>query len=607
MKGLLGGAFWGLVLGGGAVVIGSLNTAQPAGVAPPQAPQTDMAMSPSPDVVEDPALALPEGDGENQRPAPQSVAEPDTPEIAPEAETATLPQPETDTPEVALNDAPDAADAPDIATAVNEALTLDIPLPLEPAPGQTTAPEADTMPLATPSAGSVTADLSEPETSLAPDMAGSMEEPVLPNPQSVAPQSPVVEDDLVVSTTPSAPADADADDVVIVEEGETVETTETGFTDSEAPRETERETEDSRTVSDGDETEIAATPGTPLATADDQEPPTAADDGLDDDPQTEVAGDELDTADLPDQPDESPNDDEMALDELPDATGAEDGETTDNGETPARPTVVSILDVETAPALPGGAADVTVRRPADEAAPEPDATDVAPEPETDPDAHAFVRFAAEFENAEDKPLMSIVLLDEGNLRDAPRLLAGIPFPVTVVVDAGRPDAADRLAAYRAEGIEVGVRARIPLAAQATDIEVALEAAFAALPETVVLVDPGDGNLQSDRAVTEMAVASLADRGRGLVTMPKGFNAALQVATDEDVPAGVFYRDLDGEGQDARVIRRFMDQAAFKARQESGVVLLGRVRADTISALNLWGNANRAGQVAMAPVTAVLGQ
>jgi len=51
----------------------------------------------------------------------------------------------------------------------------------------------------------------------------------------------------------------------------------------------------------------------------------------------------------------------------------------------------------------------------------------------------------------------------------------------------------------------------------------------------------------------------------------------------------------------------MDQAAFKARQESGVVLLGRVRPDTISALNLWGNANRAGQVAMAPVTAVLGQ
>ena len=54
-----------------------------------------------------------------------------------------------------------------------------------------------------------------------------------------------------------------------------------------------------------------------------------------------------------------------------------------------------------------------------------------------------------------------------------------------------------------------------------------------------------------------------------------------------------------------MIRRFVDQAAFRARQESGVILLGRVRPDTISALTLWGNANRAGQVALAPVSAVL--
>ena len=65
------------------------------------------------------------------------------------------------------------------------------------------------------------------------------------------------------------------------------------------------------------------------------------------------------------------------------------------------------------------------------------------------------------------------------------------------------------------------------------------------------------------------------------------------------------RDLDAEGQDARVIRRFLDQAAFRARQESGVVMLGRVRPDTISALILWGTANRAGQVALVPVSAVL--
>ena len=133
----------------------------------------------------------------------------------------------------------------------------------------------------------------------------------------------------------------------------------------------------------------------------------------------------------------------------------------------------------------------------------------------------------------------------------------------------------------------------------------LEATFAALPETILLLDAGDGGLQESRAVTEQAMVGLSADGRGLVTVSKGLNMALRAADQADVPAGVIFRDLDSEGQDARVIRRFLDQAAFRARQESGVLLLGRMRADTISALVLWGTANRSGQVAFAPASAVL--
>lgn len=68
-----------------------------------------------------------------------------------------------------------------------------------------------------------------------------------------------------------------------------------------------------------------------------------------------------------------------------------------------------------------------------------------------------------------------------------------------------------------------------------------------------------------------------------------------------------YRDIDGDDQDARVIRRFIDQAAFRARQESGVVLLGRVRPDTISALILWGTVNQGSDVAFVPLSAILTQ
>ena len=126
-----------------------------------------------------------------------------------------------------------------------------------------------------------------------------------------------------------------------------------------------------------------------------------------------------------------------------------------------------------------------------------------------------------------------------------------------------------------------------------------------MPETVLMLDAGEGRLQNDRAVTEQAVTLLADAGRGLVTVSKGLNMALRAAEGADLPAVAIYRDLDGEGQDARVIRRFVDQAAFRARQESGVVLLARVRPDTISALILWGTANRAGPVMLAPTSAVL--
>ena len=162
-----------------------------------------------------------------------------------------------------------------------------------------------------------------------------------------------------------------------------------------------------------------------------------------------------------------------------------------------------------------------------------------------------------------------------------------------------------MATYRAAGIEVGVQSALPLNATPTDVEIALEATFATLPETVLLLDTGDGGLQNNRAVTEQAMERLADDGRGLVTVSKGLNMALRAAEQADVPAGVIFRDLDAQDQDARVIRRFLDQAAFRARQESGMLLLARVRPNTISALVLWGTANRAGQVAVAPVSAVL--
>lgn len=254
--------------------------------------------------------------------------------------------------------------------------------------------------------------------------------------------------------------------------------------------------------------------------------------------------------------------------------------------------------------LPGSTDGIRIVRPSSQVE-DPAPEDVVEEAIPD-DAPALVRFAADYDNSEAKPLMSIILIDDGGLGGgAIAAVSAVPFPVTIALDVAAPDAAEKIASYRAQGIEVMAIASLPEGALPSDVEVTLEAAFGTLAESIGLLDAGAGGLQSDRSVTEQAMARLAQDGRGFITKSQGLNMALRSAEAAGVPASVIYRDLDSEDQDARVIRRFLDQAAFRARQQSGVVMVGRVRADTISALTLWGTANRAGQVSLAPVSAVL--
>lgn len=470
LKGLLSGGLLGVVIGGASLTVASLVAEQPAGNTPPAAPQVS-----APQAAE---IA-----------APTSAAQDVAPTmVAPDVETA-------------------------VALPVNPAVT---------APSEAAEPVlADTASADVPEAADVTETLAAPQNTAALAVDATPEEPVLPNPQSIAPQIPASEQDLAVSTTPAALPDP----VVIAIDDEAVAPA--PALDIPVPQPKPADVE-----------------GAPAA-----EPEVA--------PEAEVA------------PDVAP--------EIAPATAPSSS-------------------------LPSGDSGVRVNRITTEAA-VPSATPTAPA--ADPTGPALERFAAEFENTDGKPLIGIVMIDDGTMTGASAAVASLPFAVTVVIDPAVAGAADLLATYRAAGIEVGVQSALPQNATPADVEIALEATFAMLPETVFLLDAGDGGLQNDRAVTEQAMEALAEDGRGLVTVSKGLNMALRAADQADVPAGVIFRDLDGEDQDARVIRRFLDQAAFRARQESGVLLLARVRPNTISALVLWGTANRAGQVTIAPVSAVL--
>ncbi|MCZ8153815.1 MAG: divergent polysaccharide deacetylase family protein, partial [Rhodobacteraceae bacterium] len=185
-------------------------------------------------------------------------------------------------------------------------------------------------------------------------------------------------------------------------------------------------------------------------------------------------------------------------------------------------------------------------------------------------------------------------------------VAKLPFPVTFVLDPLRPESAMAAMAYRAAGQEVAMLATgLPAGATAADMEQSFQALDLALPEAVAVVDAPEGGFQESLDLARQAVPIVADQGRGLLTYDRGLNPADQVARREGVPSAVIFRILDSEGESVPKMRNYLDRAAFKAAQEGAVVVIGRLRPDTVAAILEWTVEGRAASVALAPVSAVL--
>lgn len=213
--------------------------------------------------------------------------------------------------------------------------------------------------------------------------------------------------------------------------------------------------------------------------------------------------------------------------------------------------------------------------------------------------------AVSFANPEGRPLMSVVLVDQGTIRQSLGDLNNLPFPVSFVVEASAPDAAQAVAFYRDVGAEVLIVPALPANATPKDAEVIFQAQAPLLDQAVAVFMPEEsgfqGNSQLATQISEILIAS----GHGLVSEPQGLNTGHKTALKNGVASGTVFRELDGEGQDSKVMRRFLDNAAFKAGQENGVIMLGHARAETLQALIEWNLGNRAKTVAMAPVSALL--
>lgn len=239
---------------------------------------------------------------------------------------------------------------------------------------------------------------------------------------------------------------------------------------------------------------------------------------------------------------------------------------------------------------------------------------VGGEPEAEADAEApaeaqtglpFFDNAVAFEEGAGKPMMAIVLMDDGAPEIDPEALQNFPYPLSIAIGTLVPDLAERIATYQGMGFEVLAMIDVPSAAAASDVEVAMDAHLSVFPQAVAVLEGTTDGLQGSKAVSDQVTAVLKDTGHGLLLFPKGLNTAQKLASREGVPAASVFRDFDSKGQNASVIRRFLDQAAFKADREGGVVMVGRLREETLSALLVWGLQDRAGSVALAPVSAVI--
>lgn len=456
----------------------------------------------------------------------------------------------------------------------------------------------DMAPATQPVTGSAEGTLDAPEAQTGGSgVEVDSDDPVLPSPQALAPEAPEGEADPAVSTEPAEPpapepeADPEAESSISTDPEQPalpeVEEESGVIRPAAEPGEEGMGQEEAR-AEETDAQEAAQLParnGNGEAAASED---VMTDEGMAEDPPAP------DTATAPEPVGEEAAKNEMAGD-------ATDGDET-AGQEMAGQEMAAQEAAEEEDDAPSGtignlAEDVTTGR----------LPSVADEdiPEEEP-LPPLQKYAAPFDNPENKPLMAIVLIDDGSSPVSYEALADFPYPISYAVDADWPGAAEAARKYRAAGLEVLALADLPEGASARDTEVAMQVFLDAVPQAVAVMEGTDTGLQSSREATEQLIPILQDSGHGLVLFSEGLDTAQKLIAREGVPVVSVFRDFDGEGQNATAIRRFLDQAAFKAGQsDAGVVMVGRLRAETVSALLLWGLQDRAASVALAPVSAVL--
>lgn len=564
-RGILSGIFWGLVISFVAVAMTSLNSDLP-GDAPPSTGAAEVpAGSGFNQSREDAPAVLPGGQDVAKAPGAQGPAAPEPDDLAPIDPVGTMPaaRPETGGPETSLASAPaEGAPAPEMEMATDDPVQPTAPAVAPDAPEAEDEPALATAPAPAPEMAQ--ADAGDPAV-VAPDA----DTPGFPSGDlQAAAESPVIAP--VNEPGENLPQEAEADSPPRVDTaiapapglpapGELAPVAGASDVPAPAPQMIQPEAPESEP-----EPEVAEAPSLPEVAQPDAPASETADAGTG--AETTAGSDQVAAA--PPPATQRPG---QPAGTLTDRSGARSGRLPSVGDTPQQDTADLPEEIDTA----------------------------------DSDLPPLQRYAAPFDNPENKPMMAIVLIDDGSSAIGLGQLAAFPDALTIAIDPAWSGAAEAMAEYRAAGFDVMILGDMADTASARDMETSFEVWASRLPEAVGLMEGDGAGLQGSRAVAEQLADILGQQGYGLVLYPNGLDTARKLATRKGVPAATVFRDFDSDGQSADVIRRFLDHAAFRAGQEGGVVMVGRLRAETVQALLVWSLQDRASRVALAPISALL--
>lgn len=204
-----------------------------------------------------------------------------------------------------------------------------------------------------------------------------------------------------------------------------------------------------------------------------------------------------------------------------------------------------------------------------------------------------------------KPLFSIILQIDDPAQPGPETLVAFPYPVSFAVSLDLPDAKRTVELIRDLGYEAFVTPSWPDNAQISDVITSLDLQSPHEIEAVGLLERDAGDFNANRDITTEMISYASGHQMALLYQSKGLNSALSQARKEGVPAADIFRNFSQEAENTDRMRRSLDQAVLRAAEDRPVIVMGRLSAQTISALILWGLQDRASRVALVPASQIL--